>query len=475
MRALARHLPLPLRILPLLLLPAPAARAQAVPEAAIDSVFLDLDRTDSPGCAAGVVRGGRLIFADGWGSANLDHEIPITPGTVFYLGSVSKQFTAAAVALAAEQGHLSLDDDIRVHLPELPDYGTPITVRDLVHHTSGIRDYLTLLSIAGLPPGTGDDEILAILARQKGLNFPPGQRYRYSNSGYFLLSEILERATGLTLRQFAQREFLDPLGMRSSRFHDDADEPIRHRATAYSRTEHGFRMNHWWRFAQVGSGGLYSNVEDLARWVTALEEDRVGPPGFAASLLERRVLPDGDTLDYAFGVSVGEYRGLRTISHGGALAGFRSFLGRFPDERTAVIVLCNVADANPGDRAGAVARLLLGDRMAPADSPPAESPSEPEEAAAPPVAPDRLRRFEGRYYSEELDAHHVLRLDGDALVLTGPIGGPIRLRPVSPDTFRAVGFGATLRFRVGESGVAGYVLDAGRADGLVFDRVAEGG
>lgn len=475
-----RSIALALTAVPILVLPllssAPAAAQGPVPADRIDSLFEDLDRTDSPGCAAGIVREGALAFADGWGSANLDHELPITPRTVFYMGSVSKQFTAAAVALAARQGHLSLDDDIRDHLPELPDYGAPITVRHLVHHTSGLRDYLTLQLLADSPPGASDEEILELLARQKGLNFPPGDRYRYSNSGYFLLSEILERATGRTLREFARQELLDPVGMRHSRFHDDADEVVRYRATAYSPSGAGFRMDHWWRFAQVGSGGLYSSVEDMALWAAALDEDRVGPPGFAASLLERGILNGGDTLDYAFGVSVGELRGLRTISHGGALAGFRTFVGRFPDEGVAVIVLCNRSDGDPDGRARAVAELVLGDRLAPEASENAAEETPPAEPAAGATAPPdrtRLERFQGRYHSDELEADHVVRLGEDGLVLEGTAVGPVPLRSTAADTFR--GGPATIRFRVDDGRVTGYVLDAGRADGLVFERVDDGG
>ncbi|MGD2068684.1 MAG: serine hydrolase domain-containing protein, partial [Gemmatimonadota bacterium] len=221
-------------------------------EAGTDSVFLDLDRTDSPGCAAGVVIDGVLAFADGWGSANLDHELPITPETVFYMGSVSKQFTAAAVALAARQGHLTLDDDVRRWFPELPDYGDTIRVRHLIHHTSGIRDYLTLLGFAGTYEGASDEQIIRLLARQRALNFPPGERELYSNSGYFLLSELIERATGMTLPEYARREFFVPLGMRNSHFHDDPNHIVRYRATGYAPADGGFRMNHAWAFSQVG-------------------------------------------------------------------------------------------------------------------------------------------------------------------------------------------------------------------------------
>lgn len=448
--------------------------------ARIESVFVDIDRTSSPGCAAGVVMDGALVFADGYGSANLDHQIPITPGTVFYLGSVSKQFTAGAAALAARQGRLSLDDDIRKWVPELPAYERPITIRHLIHHTSGLRDYLTLQSLAGTPGEYTDEEIIALLARQRALNFPPGERYLYSNSGYFLLSEIVERATGLTLRAFADRHFFRPFGMLDSHFHDDADHVVPSRATGYRpvRASDGadetdgagdaFRMEHRWDFAQVGSGGVYSSVRDVARWEAAFHSGAVGPAGFTESLLERGVLASGDTLPYAFGVTLGEHRGLRTIAHGGSLAGFRSHVVRFPDHATSVVVLCNVTNADPGDRAMRVAEIVLGELMAP----PAERTASgdaagvPQEAEAPrPLTPPQLAELAGRYRSDELGVTSEIRVVDGGLARDGRV----RLRHVGPDEL--AGGGAVLRFQRDRRGrITGYVLDAGRASGIIFER-----
>lgn len=480
--------PVPLSLAALLLLVfQPSLRAQT-PAATpldpdvtlrIDSVFLDLDRTDSPGCALGVVRAGTLVYATGYGSANLDHEIPITPHTVFYMGSVSKQFTAGAVALAARLGHLSLDDDIRRWIPELPDYGTPVTIRHLVHHTSGLRDYLTLRSLAGQPleVASSDEETIGLLARQRALNFEPGERYLYSNSGYFLLSEIVERATGLTLREFGELHFFHPLGMWNSHFHDDANHVVRYRATAYSRDQDadGFHMNHSWTFAQVGSGGLYSNVLDLARWDANYYTEEAGGEGFTEQLLERGVLADGDTLPYAFGLTHGTYRGLRTVGHGGSLAGFRTHLLRFPDERTTVLALCNLSSADPGRRARAVADIVLADRLASVTDEPdeAEGEEEADEEAARPEPPTltaaERRAYEGAYHSDELPATYRIEDRDGGLIVIPPGGGERELRPTGVDTFRAGGW--TLTFRRDDAGrVTGFVLDAGRALGLELER-----
>lgn len=451
-----------------LLVARPALAQAPVPTARIDSVFLDLDHTDSPGCAVGVVRGGALVFADGYGSANLDHELPITPETVFYMGSVSKQFTAGSILLAARQGHLSLDDDVRTWIPELPDFGATITVRHLVHHTSGIRDYLTLQAIAGTFGGASDQEVLELLARQKGLNFAPGERYLYSNSGYFLLSEILERATGTTLREYADRWFFQPLGMRYTHFHDRPNHVVRNRATGYAPAEGGgFWMNHAWEYAQVGAGGLYSNVVDMASWETAFEAGEVGDEGFAEAMLQRGVLNTGDTLSYAFGLNLAEVRGLRVIAHGGSLAGFRAHMSSFPDVTTSTIVLCNLATADPAGRAVRVSQIVLADHLGPPDQAAPPSPDGPPAPTTPPA--DELAVYTGRYYSRELETAVTVEVEGGELILErNGERFPIRYR--EPDTFTGPGTFHFLRDDAGQ--ITGFTLDAGRANGLVFGKQA---
>src|SRR4051812_2885249 len=213
---------------------APAA-AQAPRNPAIDRVFAEWDKPTTPGCALGVVQDGRMVYERGYGMANLDYDIPNGPGMVYYIGSDSKQFTAAAVALLALRGQLSLDDDIRKYFPELPDYGTLIRVRHLIHHTSGIRDIYTLMSLRGdrLEDVFPDSEALALIFRQKGLAFTPGSAYSYSNSGYFLLAQLVKRVSGRSLREFTDAEFFQPLGMTSTHFHDDPGHVMKNRAMSY--------------------------------------------------------------------------------------------------------------------------------------------------------------------------------------------------------------------------------------------------
>jgi CubicO group peptidase (beta-lactamase class C family) len=345
----------------------------------IDEVFKDLDMS-GPGCAVGVVADGQLAYANGYGQANMDFGLPITPTSNFYLGSVGKQFTAAVVAHASRAGHLSLDDDIRNWLPEMPEYERTITVSNLIHHTSGVRDFLGLWSMSGhrVDDVNTAEDALATITRQSATNFPAGDEYLYSNSGYFLLGVIVERATGMSLREYAQTHFLGPLGMSRSRFNDRREEIMSERVTGYNKVGDEYVMDHAWNWEIIGAGGMYSNIEDLYRWDQNFYTEQVGGEGFTQQLLERGTLTNGDEIAYAFGLFHGTYRGLKTVSHGGALAGFRTQLLRFPEQHTTVLVLCNIPSAQPSTRARKVADIVLGDRM--------EAKDEPDAA---PAAPDR--------------------------------------------------------------------------------------
>ncbi|MFQ6109001.1 MAG: serine hydrolase domain-containing protein [Candidatus Aminicenantales bacterium] len=330
----------------------------------VDRLFSPWDRPDSPGCALAVIQDGRIIHKRGYGMANLEHKIPITPRSLFYIGSVSKQFVAFSIALLATRGKLSLDDDIRKYIPEMPDYGTPITIRHLIHHTSGLRDYLTLEDIAGIPFGTyHEKDVIELIALQKELNFRPGEEYLYSNSGYLLLSVIIQRASGKTLREFAEENIFGPLGMKSSRFHDDYRELIENRASGYYPAAKGKFWNFISTFDCVGSGGLYTCVEDLYLWDQNFYHHRVGGQEVIDLVHTRGILNSGRTIDYAFGLRLGEYKGLKTVSHSGALGGYRAALLRFPEQRFSVICLSNLSTFNSMAMARKVADIYLAGRF----------------------------------------------------------------------------------------------------------------
>jgi CubicO group peptidase (beta-lactamase class C family) len=346
------------------------AGAQAPEPARIDAIFSQYDRPGSPGCALGIVQDGRVVYEKGYGFANLDYDIPHAPHMVYYVGSVSKQFTAAAIALLADEGRISLDDDVRRYVPELPDYGRPITIRHLVHHTSGLRDIYTLMDLAGLrlEDVMTDDDALALITRQRELNFPPGDAYLYSNSGYWLLGQIVQRVTGSSLRVYADEKIFRPLGMTHTRFHDQPDRVMPDRVVSYGSGGDGYRITYLGNFDKIGAGGLYTTLGDLARWDANFYEPRVGGPEFVRTLRTRGVLTSGDTLVYAFGNNVTRRRGLDMVRHSGALMGFRADLVRYPAERFTVITLCNHGAIDAASLADEVTELYLGHRLAPCGS-----------------------------------------------------------------------------------------------------------
>jgi CubicO group peptidase (beta-lactamase class C family) len=338
----------------------------------VDGLFAEWDNPDTPGCAVGVMRDGALVYQNGYGMASLEHAVPISRSTVFRTGSVGKQFTAMAVLLAEAAGELSLDEDIRRYLPELALHEPPITIAHLIHHSSGLRDYLDLMYLAGFREEAhyDNEQVLEVLARQKTLNFETGTDYLYSNTGYFLLSQIIERATGKTLREWAEEAMFAPLGMENSHFHDDPWMVVPNRAYGYSRRESaGFQVN-MTTLEMVGDGGVFTTIDDLVAWERNFIEPVVGGLDVLTKRVATEALFDGTRQTYAAGLSVGSYRGLPVVRHGGAFVGFRAGMVRFPEDRLGIYCLCNVGESNPMELAYGVADLYLADRLEEASGPP---------------------------------------------------------------------------------------------------------
>jgi CubicO group peptidase (beta-lactamase class C family) len=329
--------------------------------ARVDALFAEWDKSTSPGCALAVVRDGRMVYSRDYGAAILEHEIPITPRSVFYVGSLSKQFTAMAVALLAQEGTLSLDDDIRKYVPELPPYDRPITIRNLIYHTSGLPEYMPLLARAGWRPDAPftNKDALQVVARERNLTFPPGEQFAYSNTGYALLAVIIERTAGIGLDAFADARIFSPLEMRDTHFHSDAGRIIKRRAYGYERSVDGGMRLAPPVPTRLGAGGIFTTVEDLARWDHNFYDGRVGGKALIEQVTTPGRLNSGKSLDYAFGLEVRTYRGWRVVEHGGSLAGYQSYLTRFPDRRLSVICLCNLASINAGSLAHSVAEIYL--------------------------------------------------------------------------------------------------------------------
>src|SRR6476646_5840121 len=334
--------------------------------AAVDEVFADYTKAGSPGCAVAVYRDGKISYSKGYGLANIEEAVNITPQTVFDIGSTSKQFTAASILLLETQGKLSVHDDIRKYLPEIPDYGHTITILHLLNHTSGLRDYLVLFEMAGIniDTVTTDEDALALIARQKALNFTPGSEYLYSNSGFFLLSVIVKRVSGKTLKEFAAENIFTPLGMTHTQYRDEHRSLVPERAMAYdqNKKKDGYVMNVSY-FEQTGDGAVHTSVQDLLKWDENFYSAQVGGKEFLAEIQERGKLNNGKTITYAKGLAVTEYRGLKAVRHGGSWGGYRAELLRFPEQHFSVACLCNVGNADPSRRANLVADVYLGSLM----------------------------------------------------------------------------------------------------------------
>jgi CubicO group peptidase (beta-lactamase class C family) len=456
---------------------ASSARGQAsARNPKVDRVFAEWDKPDSPGCAVGVVQNGRFIYQRGYGMANLDYDIPNAPGMVYYVGSVSKQFTAASIALLVLDGRISLDDDIRKYFPEMPDYGSTITINHLLHHTSGIRDVYGIMAIGGLRMEDvySDSEAVALIARQTALNFKPGDAYLYSNSGYFLLAQLVRRVTGKSLREFADERIFQPLRMTHTHFHDDPGHIMKKRAMSYESDGHGrYRISYLQNFDKIGAGGLYTNLDDLRKWDENYYTHKVGGDAMQKLIHTRGVLNSGDTIPYAFGNNVATYRGLRTVEHGGALMGYKAHIYRFPDQHFTVLETCNLGSIDTGPLAQAVAEVYLGDKMGPKQeravaAVPGRRPAS--DSATPAGASADYANLAGDYYSEEVDAtYHVVYRDG-RLSYSAHHVPTQALVPVGPDTFR--GGDLTIRFERSAPGAAatGFTIGAGRATGFRFRR-----
>ena len=453
-----------------------AAGAQLAADTAgqVDQVFKAFNRTDVPGCVVGIDRGGKALYRRAYGMANLETGSPLTVESVVESGSVAKQFTAGAIVLLALQGKLDLDDPVRKYLTHLPEYGTPVTIRMLLHHTSGIRDMWTLFVLAGKAPGTvlyTMDEALQMVYRQKELNFPPNTQYLYSNSGFLLLAEIVQQVSDIPLSQFSREQFFEPLGMTSTQWRDDWNRIIPRRTTAYAPdSSGGFRID--MPYMNVyGAGGLLTTVDDLARWTAHLDHPVVGGKRWADTLQHRGRLADGKEINYGLALAITNYRDTREISHSGSTGGYRTFLARWPEHGLSLALLCNAANAATVALGHQVADLFLGtDRAATGSGSGTGPTTRPPEPTIPPLAAGELAALAGSYYSGELDASYRVAAGDEGLTIAVGGNGPRPFRRTGPDEFKGVG-GVEVRFTRNRQGrPTGFLLSAGRVQNLRFER-----
>lgn len=347
--------------------------AQSLPDSTLkklDHLFEKWDDPNSPGCAVGIIRNDSLIFSKGFGMANLEYGVPISPTTIFHMASVSKQFTGFSIALLARQGKLQLEDDIRKYLPWFPDLNEKITIHHLLNHTSGIRDQWQLLAISGtrLDDVITQEHILKLLSRQQALNSKPGERYNYSNSGYTLVAEIVKSVTGQTLRQFTDSAIFKPLSMYNTHFHDDYKEIVKNRAYSYSRTDSAHYTNSVLSYSTAGATSLFTTIDDLSKWLINLYAPQVGDQQDLDMLTQKGRLSNGQEIDYALGIMNINHKGWKGFSHTGSDAGFRTAMSVFPDLKMGFLVFANVGDFNASNKVGEMADLFIQDTTKAASS-----------------------------------------------------------------------------------------------------------
>jgi CubicO group peptidase (beta-lactamase class C family) len=461
----------------------------------VDALFAEFAKPDSPGCSIAVIRDHQIIYRRGYGMADLDHAVAndagAETGTVFNVASVSKQFTATSILLLAQRGTLSVDDEARKYLPELPAYERPITIRHLLTHTSGIRDFIVLISMAGrsLDSVMNDTELLDLIARQRSLNFLPGDDYSYSNSGYILLGLIVERVSGQTFGRFVEKEIFTPLGMTHSRVFDDRFAIVRNRATGYFRRPDGggfAQRNSAWD--RPYDGGVLTTVDDLARWDRNFYQPVVGDASLITQLTTSATLRSGKSTEYGFGLRVERYRGKKLIAHAGGIRGFSAQIYRFPNDRFSSIVLCNTGTANATTLARSIADLYLFDGAPDAATTDAAAPTAAAAATADrdsnnaattkaPAAASAsasLGAYAGTYASEEVEATVTIAARDGRLWLERRFAKPQALTATmstAADVFRlGSGDSTTLTFTREGGRIVRFTFDGGRAKGVRFER-----
>ncbi len=420
----------------------------ATAEEQIDEIFSQWDSTNSPGCIAYAFQDGEIIFQKGYGMADLEWGRPIEDDTVFYIASTSKQFAAASIALLVLDGDLAMDDDVRQFIPELPDVGHTITVANLVFHTSGLRDYLGLKGMMGDNSGlVSNAQVVEMMSKQQDLNFVPGAEWSYSNSGYVMMSVLVERVSGMTLAEFSRQRIFEPLGMVHSQFDDNHRSIIRNRARSYSKDPEAGWLRHPKLIDATGDGNLQTTIGDLLRW----DENFYDPNpevGRGQAFVDLIQTPGAQTtvddLQYAFGLMVGNsYRSLAIVSHGGGFYGFRTQLMRFPEQHFSSGALCNAGDANPDDLSYKIADIFLADVLGPTMEDAGEDAKEDgedatagTEVATYQVAKAALRGLAGTYRSPEIGIEAVLSLNGGNLHISTIRDIDGDLNPLAADQFQ---------------------------------------
>lgn len=417
-------------------------------EGKVDQAFYAYKINDGPGAAVAIQQKGKILYSNGYGLANLEYDIPVTPTSVFHIASVSKQFTAFSILLLQADGKLNINDDIRKYIPEVPDFGTTITLKHLATHTSGLRDQWNLLQMAGwrMDDVITKEHVLKLVSRQEELNFEPGEEMYYCNTGFTLLAEVVARVSGKSFAEFTKERIFDPLEMTNTLFYDDHEKIVKNRAYSYYESASGYKKSVL-NYANVGATSLFTTVEDLSKWAENFSDLKIGSKEIIKTLNTRAILNNGDTVAAAMGQFVGKYKGLNEIQHGGADAGYRSYLTRIPDEDFSVVVFGNSASFNPSGFAHKVVDIYLSDLLKEEEE--AENENEASEEVAETVtlvlSPELIKTYLGEY---ELQPGFVVSIsEENGILLAKPSGQSAQvLEALSETEFKVGDIGANIHF-----------------------------
>jgi len=444
----------------------------------VDELFKQWDKADSPGCALAIIKDGKIIYKKGYGMANLEYDIPITPQTIFHVASVSKQFTAFSILLLEQEGKLSLKDEIQSYLSYLPHFGKKITIQHLLNHTSGLRDQWALLRIAGwrMDDVITQSDILNIVKRQKELNFKPGSEFLYSNTGYTLLAEIVAAISGMKFTDFTNLKIFKPLEMEQTHFHLDHQQIVKNRAYSYGFNSKGKIAKNILSYANVGATSLFTTVEDMAKWDKNFYTGKVGGMDVLKKMVQKGVLNDGKEIEYANGLIINKYKGLLTIGHDGGDAGFRTDFFRFPNQQITIICFSNFAGLRAVIISKKVADIILEKKLG-------KTPKEkifhnrflptvilPIKNQKKKVSHEKLLEFTGKYFSNELLRLCEFDIKKDKLIFISPRGISSKLRYFDNDVFR--NFHQIIKFKRDEQNdVKSFRISEARVKNLKFERM----
>jgi len=403
---------------------------------AVDKLFQKWDQGNSPGAAIGIIQDGSMLYARGYGLANLEQDTPNTSQTAFNIGSNSKQFTAACIVLLSEQGKLNLNQSLSSIYPDFPEYAKTISIKNLLHHTSGLRDYAQIAYISGLRPNDyyNNEDIMKWIKDQKCLNFSPGEKYLYSNSGYWLLGQIVEKISGLSLTNFAQKEIFEPLAMNNTRFLDNNTTVIKNKASGYRLLRSGSFINQSSNTEHIGDGGVYTTVDDIKKWDNEFYNRTIFKDSFWELMTAQGVLNNGKRIAYASGLEVKEYKGLKTIDHGGRVPGYWSNIIRFPEQKFTVIVFTNSSSANATPLGYQIADIFLKDKLVKQ----VKKTETKRKIKFIKLSNKSLKKYEASYWNSDEKFSRKVFLKNDSLMYERGPGSIHPLVPIAKDEFQVL-------------------------------------